>query len=168
MEPRTFPEKISTIDDWAPVVDTTTKSDYLSWEGIATDVKSNQMLSRGTLERDRVFFASGRGKNGSVVEPRHGIKARIGLDMDLGDPAKDVWLFPDAQSQDGSMNVILALPYSTQVIHIGASFDNVEVQSPEATPFDLSSRTIHASSTFSGYVVQVSEKTITLVTPSQR
>lgn len=159
---------MSIIDDWSPVVDMTTTSDDLSWEAAARVAESDRKLSRGITKRDRVFLASGRGKTGCVVEPRYGIKARIGLEMDLGDPAKDVWLFPDSQLQDGSMNVVLALPHSTQVIHLSATFEDIVAESPDTTPFDLSSRTIHASCASPGYVVQVSESSVTLITPLQR
>lgn len=147
----------------------TTTSDSLSWETAARHAEGNDGLIRRTLKRDRVFLASGRGKKGCVVEPRYGIKARIGSELDLGDPAKDVWAFPDLQLQDGSMNVVLAQPHSTQVIHLSEDFQDVVAESPDTTPFDLSSRTIHASRTCSGRViVQVSEKAITLVAVSQR
>lgn len=147
----------------------TTTSDSLSWETVASDIGRNEAPPKRTLKRDRIFFASGRGKKGCVVEPRFGIKARIGSELDLGDPAKDVWAFPDLQLQDGSMNVVLSQPYSTQVIHLSEDFQDVVAESPDTTPFDLSSRTIHASNLCSGRViVQVSEKAITLIAPSQR
>lgn len=159
---------MSTIEDWTPVLDMSTTSDFISWEDAAREGQSNEVLSRGKLKRDRLFLASGRGKQGCVVEPRYGVKAKIGLELDLEDPAKDVWLLPDSRSEAGGMNLVVALPHSTQVLHISQGFDDVTAESSETTSFDLRWRTLYVSCAPSDHIVQISEKTISLITPSQR
>lgn len=116
----------------------------------------------------RLFFASGRGASGSLVELRIGLKARIGTELDVGQPVKQAWLFADQRVGDGSMYAILAQPHCTSILCFAADFVDVREEAAGTTPFDTTSRTLHAIQTGSGMIVQVSERLVTLVTASQR
>lgn len=117
---------------------------------------------------NKIFLATGRGPEGSLLEPRVGIKARIGIDMDVGEPIKQAWLFPDQRLGDGSFCVILSSPYSTLVLTLDGNLGDVEAETSELTHFDLTSRTLHAARTPSNMIIQITETAITLVVASQR
>lgn len=97
-----------------------------------------------------------------------GMQARIGLDMDFGEPPRQAWVFPDLRQRDGGLHAIIALPYSSAVLRFSPDFREVGSEAVESTPFDLTARTICATQVASNMIIQVTEASITLVTPSQR
>ncbi|CAH0021859.1 unnamed protein product [Clonostachys rhizophaga] len=163
---RQEPEKIMAIPNWSPVVDATTTDLNTSLVSVAP---ANQRgdNSRGHKPPDRIFLASGRGATGSVTEIRHGIQARIGLDLELGEPVRQVWLFSDDRLESGSMVAILALPYSTAILSFSSNLEDVVAEPADQTPFDSTARTLCSARIVSDVIIQVTEETITIVTHSQ-
>lgn len=96
------------------------------------------------------------------------MQARIGLDMDFGEPTREAWMFPDIRQRDGSSQAIIALPHSSAVLCFSPDFKDVHAETEESTSFDLSSRTIFVTQSVDDMIIQVTETSITLVTPSQR
>lgn len=97
-----------------------------------------------------------------------GMQARIGLDIDFGEPTSQAWMFSDIRLQDGSYYALIALPYSTTVLCFSQDFKEVRAESAETTPFDLAARTVFATLASNDMIIQVTEASITLVTSSQR
>jgi hypothetical protein len=160
-------QQISTIPNWTPVIDAVSTDDPESLSSVDT-TRPNTVDSRLSNRPSRIFFATRRGPRGSVVEPRVGMQARIGLEMDFGEPTSQAWMFPDIRSQDGSSYAIISLPYSTTVLCFSQDFKEVRSEPAETTPFDLSARTVLATHAPDDMIVQITETSITLVTPSQR
>ncbi|CAH0059660.1 unnamed protein product [Clonostachys solani] len=166
LEARQEPEKIMVIPNWSPVVDATTTDLNTSLVSMAP-ANQHGDNSRGHETPDRIFLATGRGATGSVTEIRHGIQARIGLDLELGEPVRQAWLFSDDRLGSGSMVAILALPYSTAILSFSSNLEDVVAEPADQTPFDSSTRTLCSARIVSDVIVQVTEETITLVTHSQ-
>lgn len=160
-------ERVSTFANWSPIVDMTTVRDYSRHGGVESgDLDGAE--SRLQQRPDRLFLASGRGASGSLVELRVGLKARIGTELDVGEPVKQAWLFADRRLNDGTMCAILAQPHCTTVLYFAADFIDVREEDAEVTLFDTTSRTLHAIQTPGGVIVQASERMVALVTASQK
>ncbi|KAF4125290.1 thermotolerance protein [Geosmithia morbida] len=156
-------EQISAFSNWSPATDMAmTNSNRPKVSGFA-----HGLDLREQYKPERVFLASGRGATGCLTELRFGLKARIGIDLDIGEIVRQVWLFSDESSNDGAMHAILALPHSTTVLRFESGFADVRAESEETSHFDTTFRTLHAIRTASGSIVQVSEGLITLVTESR-
>ena len=150
----------------------TTTNDYSSWHPNKADLQLAQ--PRPTTQRrnkmrkqDDIFSASGRGLTGSVVQWRWGIQARIGLDIETGEPIRQAWTFTTHQANERVLYGLLALPHSSVVLRFSESLDQVDAVPPEDTPFDLASRTLHAIQVEDS-IVQVTERSINVATPTAR
>lgn len=169
--PRKDPQQVSVIPNWSPVVDLVTTDTNPSWRSDSKrkDLSTKRKVSSNSRPKsDRIFCTSGRGPRSSLTELRWGIQARIGLEFDHDQHVRQSWMFPvEAQGERG-FYVILSLPHSTDVLHFPADLSNANALSPEACPFDTSSRTISAFQTEQTVIIQVSETSTYLVAPTQR
>ncbi|KAL7933812.1 mono-functional DNA-alkylating methyl methanesulfonate N-term domain-containing protein [Trichoderma chlorosporum] len=170
LAPREDIQQISTIPNWSPVIDMTTTNEYSSWHGNNTNLQIAQpkltTQQRNKMRKqDSVFSASGRGLKGSVVQWRWGIQARIGLDIETGEPIRQAWTFTQRQNNQVALFGLLALPHSSLVLRFSESLDQVDAVPADDTPFDLASRTLHTIQV-SETVVQVTETSINVVTPT--
>lgn len=104
---------------------------------------------------------------GSVVQWRWGIQARIGLDIETGEPIRQAWTFTTRHGSETVLYGLLALPHSSTVLRFSESLDQVDMVPAEDTPFDLVSRTLHVVQV-SDIIVQVSETSINVATPRGR
>ncbi|SCO23421.1 probable FUN12-general translation factor eIF2 homolog [Fusarium fujikuroi] len=158
--PRKDPQQVSIIPNWSPVVDLVTTDTNISWRSNSRrkDLSTKRKVSSNSRPKsDRIFCTSGRGPRSSLTELRWGIQARIGLEFDHDQHVRQSWMFPvEAQGERG-FYVILSLPHSTDVLHFPADLSNANALSPEACPFDTSSRTISACQTEQTVIIQVSE-----------
>ncbi|KAK2678124.1 Cleavage/polyadenylation specificity factor, A subunit, N-terminal [Fusarium oxysporum f. sp. vasinfectum] len=168
--PRKDPQQVSVIPNWSPVVDLVTTDTNPSWRSDSKrkDLSTKRKVSSNSRPKsDRIFCTSGRGPRSSLTELRWGIQARIGLEFDHDQHVRQSWMFPvEAQGERG-FYVILSLPHSTDVLHFPADLNNANALSPEACPFDTSSRTISAFQTEQTVIIQVSETSTCLVAPTQ-
>ncbi|KAH7178438.1 mono-functional DNA-alkylating methyl methanesulfonate N-term-domain-containing protein [Fusarium sp. MPI-SDFR-AT-0072] len=169
--PRKDPQQVSVIPNWSPVVDLVTTDTNPSWRSDSKrkDLSTKRKVSSNSRPKsDHIFCTSGRGPRSSLTELRWGIQARIGLEFDHDQHVRQSWMFPvEAQGERG-FYVILSLPHSTDVLHFPADLSNANALSPEACPFDTSSRTISAFQTEQTVIIQVSETSTCLVAPAQR
>ena len=148
------------------MVDITTTSKEFDWDSDAsTNVET--AVESYDYKPDRMFLASGRGERGSLTEFRTGLRARIALDIDIGEPISQAWMFSD-EGDLGGTHAILALPYSTVVLPLPQQDDDVQICPSTDTHFRLDSRTLHLTRLSNGVTVQVTERSITLIAPSQR
>lgn len=118
-------------------------------------------------KQDSIFSASGRGLRGSVVQWRWGIQARIGLDIETGEPIRQAWTFTAHRNNERELYGLLALPNSSVVLRFSESLDQVDAVPAEDTPFDLASRTLHAVQVLET-IVQMTEVSINVATPTAR
>ncbi|UKZ73493.1 hypothetical protein TrVFT333_001140 [Trichoderma virens FT-333] len=170
LAPRQDLQKVGILPNWSPVVDMTTTNEFSSWYGSNADHQLAQ--SRTTSQQrnkirkqDSIFSASGRGLEGSVVQWRWGIEARIGLDIETGEPIRQAWTFTAHRNNDRELYGLLALPHSSVVLRLSESLDQVDAIPPEDTPFDLASRTLHTVQV-SETIVQITEMSINVATPT--
>ncbi|KAL6814223.1 mono-functional DNA-alkylating methyl methanesulfonate N-term domain-containing protein [Trichoderma camerunense] len=170
LAPREDLQQVSILPNWSPVVDMTTTNEYSSWHGNNTDLQTAQ--SRSTTQKrnkmrkqDSIFTASGRGLRGSVVQWRWGIQARIGLDIETGEPIRQAWTFTAQRNNERELYGLLALPHSSVVLRFSESLDQVDAVPAEDTPFDLASRTLHTIQV-SETIVQITEVSINVATPT--
>ncbi|PNP57302.1 hypothetical protein FNYG_15259 [Fusarium nygamai] len=169
--PRKDPQQVSIIPNWSPVVDLVTTDTNPSWRSDSRrkDLSTKRRVSSNPRPKsDRIFCTSGRGPRSSLTELRWGIQARIGLEFDHDQYVRQSWMFPVEAQGDRSFYVILSLPHSTDVLHFPADLSNANALSPDACPFDTSSRTISAFQTEQAVIIQVSETSTCLVAPTQR
>ncbi|KAG5983839.1 hypothetical protein E4U55_006989 [Claviceps digitariae] len=156
LAPRTDLERVSELPNWSPVVD------------MATSARASlPQTSRTYLKPDMVFSASGRGLKGNVTHWRWGIRGRIGLEIDPGEPSRRSWGFSmgSSSSVDG-LYALLALPNASMVLRFSKDFAQVDSLEADNTAFDLSSRTLDAHQTDSGLIIQVTESSISLISAS--
>jgi hypothetical protein len=113
---------------------------------------------------DRVFSASGRGVGGSIIEWRWGFEARIGLDIDTEELIRRSWAFMVKQR----LNVLVSLPHSSMMLELSEDMEQVDAVSQEDTCFDLTSRTLTAAQLMEDGVLQITESSITVLTPDER
>ena len=134
-------------------------------------------------KRNQMFAISGRGACAAITEYRIGLQADIGLDMDFGEPVQRCWIFqgqftppspPPASDGDAATakalqyHVLLALPDSSAVLGLPYDVGEAVLFSPDETPFDLTQRTVNAVQSPDGTIIQVTERSTTIITPYSR
>ena len=119
-------------------------------------------------QKDRVFCTSGRGPRSSLTELRWGIQARIGLEFDYDQPVRQSWMFPMESQGERGFYAVLSLPHSSDVLHFPGDLSNASALSPDACPFDTSSRTISAIQNDQGTIIQITETCTSFIAPFQR
>lgn len=150
----------------------TTTNEFSTWGANNTDLQIGQHQSAAVQQnrvrkQDSIFSASCRGLKGSVVQWRWGIQARIGLDIETGEPIRQAWTFTTHHGNATVLYGLLALPHSSIVLRFSENLDQVDAVPTEDTPFDLTSRTLHAVQV-SDIIVQVTETSINVATPTGR
>ncbi|KAG9257331.1 mono-functional DNA-alkylating methyl methanesulfonate N-term-domain-containing protein [Emericellopsis atlantica] len=164
IKPRGAPELKSRLPSWTPIVDVTSTTLVTKWDAPNTSTPHSSQKQI----KDRLFFASGRGKDGAIVESRYGLRARIGIEVDIGEPIRQAWIFADnGRKDDNGVWVLAALPDSTKLLYIPDQYDEILDETASGASFGCSSRTLCAGQLPSGMIVQVSEGCVTLVTGSQ-
>ncbi|KAF5025461.1 hypothetical protein F66182_2437 [Fusarium sp. NRRL 66182] len=157
---RSDPQHVSAIPNWSPVVDLVTTDINSSWAGDGArkhvSTRRNPPLNL-TQKPDRVFCTSGRGPRSSLTELRWGIQARIGLEFEYDQPVRQSWMFQVEIEGERGFYAILSLPHSSDVLHFPADLSNANALSPDACPFDTSSRTVSATQNGQKMIVQVTE-----------
>ncbi|KAL7926328.1 mono-functional DNA-alkylating methyl methanesulfonate N-term domain-containing protein [Trichoderma austrokoningii] len=169
LAPREDIQQVSILSNWSPVIDITSTNEFPTWSANGTDLQPGQhqptTIQRNKVrQQDSIFSASCRGLKGSVVQWRLGLQARIGLDIETGEPIRQAWTFTTHRGIEPVLYGLLALPHSSTVLRFSESLDQVDMVPAEDTPFDLTSRTLHAVQV-SDIIVQVSETSINVATP---
>ncbi|GAB0133592.1 hypothetical protein EsDP_00001998 [Epichloe bromicola] len=161
LAPRTDLERVGVLPNWSPVVDVATSS----WRSSRSSLPEP---NRSFLKPDSLFSASGRGLKGNLTQWRWGIQGRIGLDIDSGEPTKRSWGFSMDGGPGGGNGLygLLSLPNASIVLQFSKDFAQVDLLEADNTGFDLASRTLDAYQTDSGPIVQVTERSISLLSAS--
>ncbi|KND90349.1 hypothetical protein TOPH_05044 [Tolypocladium ophioglossoides CBS 100239] len=171
LAPRTELEQASILPNWSPVVDVATTTGCSTRNTPATGTRAasarQTTSSKALAKPDSVFTASGRGANGSVTQWRRGIQGRIGLDIESGEPIRQSWAFKLDNRGRSGLCALLALPHSSVVLQFSEDFSQVDALTAEDAHFDIASRTLDACRTPQGMIVQVTERSVTLVTGSE-
>lgn len=131
-------------------------------------VRHRNMASTLTRKPDSIFTASGKGLKGSITQWRWGVQAKIGLDIESGEPNRQAWIFSAGDHGGSSLLGILTLPHSSRVLQFAKDFSQVQEIEAEDTPLDLSSRTLFATQQSGGDILQVTEEYISVAGTSQR
>ncbi|OAA39866.1 thermotolerance protein [Beauveria brongniartii RCEF 3172] len=155
LAPRTDLDQVNTTPNWSPVVDVATTYEPVT----AKDAGARQRTATLMTSRkpDSIFTASGRGCKGSITQWRSGIQAKIGLDIESGEPNKQAWVFPVIEQGTTSLFGILTLPHSTRVLQFAKDFGQVQEIEAEDTWLDLSSRTLFATQQPDNSILQITE-----------
>ena len=109
---------------------------------------------------DRIFAASGHGLTGCITEYRHGLKADIGLELEIGDGLKQAWLL-NFSNTHGRYDLLWTTPIHSQVRELPEDFSDLTDPEPDQVLYDLSSPTL-AAAQVNGVTVQVTTASITL------
>lgn len=121
------------------------------------------------VKPDRVFAAAGRGRNGSIVEYRHGLRANIGIDFDFGTVVKRCFMLPANVSEpDYGHHLLLSLPGRSALLRFDSDFSATFDVEPDETLYDISSPTLMAKRVSEDFIVQVTESGIVLINSSAR
>lgn len=175
--PREQVVRLSQIPNWSPTVDFVTTNESRRWDehGGATgktrigSEKDPEALSPGFFKPDRVFAAAGRGRNGSIVEYRHGLRANIGIDFDFGTVVKRCFMLPANVSEpDYGHHLLLSLPGRSALLRFDSDFSATFDVEPDETLYDISSPTLMAKRVSEDFIVQVTESGIVLINSSAR
>ena len=113
---------------------------------------------------DRAFGTSGHGIKGSITEYRYGLKAGIGLDLDLGHAVdiKAAWLFPSAYGS-GTEGYHLLLSVGGGSVLLLLSEDLSQTESISESPtYDISTPTLAVAET-RGFLIQVTAAFVVLL-----
>ncbi|KAF7547792.1 hypothetical protein G7Z17_g7475 [Cylindrodendrum hubeiense] len=143
--------QVSTIPNWSPVIDLATTDECPSWtaETQATEVISRRKASSNVLRKPNRIFS------------------RIGLEFEWDQPVRQSWMFPVEIRGEMGFYALLSLPHSSDVLHLPSDLTNANALTPDASPFDTTSRTIYAVQNEQMTIVQITETSVTLVAPSQ-
>jgi hypothetical protein len=127
------------------------------------------VLSSSFSKPDRIFAAAGRGRNGSIVEYRHGLRANIGIDFDLGTVVKRCFMLPANVSEpEYGHHLLLSLPGRSVLLRFDSEFSTTYDVDPEDTLYDISSPTLTAKRVSKELIAQVTEDGIVLINSSTR
>jgi hypothetical protein len=141
-----------------------TTDEYSTWDQtVGVPVRPRTQKSKGRC--DRVFSASVWGIKGTVTEHRCGIQANTFLDLDVGAPVRQSWVFPEF---DGGAAVLLSLPGASAVQLLKRDLSDEIEEGSRAGMFDTTSRTLAADEATGGVVVQVTEDAVNIIAQSQR
>ncbi|OTB00057.1 hypothetical protein M426DRAFT_15804 [Hypoxylon sp. CI-4A] len=164
VEARQSPQRIGSIPNWSPTVD------FAVTESSTDESRGDEDAPDAIIpyQSNKIFACSGRGITGAITEFRYGIQARIGLDLTYSSNIKQCWAIPDFDetAEDGFF-LLLALPNASAVLRLSRDLSEVSEKDDDATPYDLSSTTLAVQET-PGVVIQVTESSITIVTPTSR
>ncbi|KAL1869983.1 hypothetical protein VTK73DRAFT_2877 [Phialemonium thermophilum] len=157
-------ELLGVLPNSAPTIDCTIASNpSTTRQGVPTSADPMAQRRDQVTKPDRIFATSGRGRKGSVAEYRHGLQARIGLDLEYGTDIRKAWVFPSTiPGSSNGFHLLLSLPNSTGVLHLSRDLSHGTELEPTSAQYDLSSRTLAAISN-DGLVIQVTENHIVLV-----
>ncbi|KEY70872.1 hypothetical protein S7711_00718 [Stachybotrys chartarum IBT 7711] len=168
---RTSFERVSVIANWAPVLDATTTSEASSWSSEGANNETRNARQPGYItprkKPEAIFTASGRGLQGTVTEWRTGIQARVGLDIETEEVIRQAWAFSEDDYDIEGLQVLLAVPQGTVVLRFSPDLSQATALTPGTTPFDLAASTLYATVLMAQLVVQITETSVTLVTPTQ-
>jgi hypothetical protein len=156
---------LGTLPNWAPTVDFITTDLFSTWDQ-ETDVHGNKMVpwsERQPHRPDRVFATSGRGMKGSITEFRHGMEAKIGIELDYGDILRQIWALPAVNG----FHLLLSLPDRSTVLQLSSDLSSAaELQvAEENVQYDLSSRTLALEKLTDEVWVQITELWVVLTSP---
>lgn len=137
---------------------------------MAKDLGARQRNGHSITGRkpDSIFTASGRGCKGSITQWRSGVQAKIGLDIESGEPNKQAWIFPVNEVGGSSLFGILTLPHSSRVLQFAKDFSQVQEIEAEETSLDLSSRTLFATQQHGNSILQVTEAFICITGSAEK
>lgn len=177
--PRTDITKLCRIPNWSPAVDFVTTSASSRWDntdgatGKTADGQTSQGIAASSTfsKPDRIFAATGRGYNGSIVEFRYGLHANIGIDFDCGTMVKKSFLFPENALDSASGHLLLmSLPGKSALLHFDSKFRAASATEwdQDCTAYDLSCSTFLATLIDAGTVLQVTEDNIVFMGPATR
>ncbi|KAJ4165348.1 hypothetical protein LMH87_006982 [Akanthomyces muscarius] len=166
LAPRTDLDQVNVTPNWSPVVDVATTYEPV----IARDPGARQRNGPSMTGRkpDSIFTASGRGCKGSITQWRSGVQAKIGLDIESGEPNKQAWIFPVNEQGGPALFGILTLPHSTRVLQFAKDFSQVQEIEGEDTLLDLSSRTLFATQQPDSSILQITEAFICITGPAEK
>ena len=175
--PREQVVRLSQIPNWSPTVDFVTTNESRRWDdhnratgktGTGSE-KDADNQSSGFFKPDKIFAAAGRGRNGSIVEYRHGLRANIGIDFDLGTVVKRCFMLPANVSEpDYGHHLLLSLPGRSALLRFDPDFSTTYDVDPDETMYDISSPTLTAKRVSGDLIVQVTESGIVLMNSSTR
>lgn len=166
LAPRTDLDQVNVTPNWSPVVDVATTHEPVT----ARDPGARQRNGPNMTGRkpDSIFTASGRGCKGSITQWRSGVQAKIGLDIESGEPNKQAWIFPVNEEGDSTLFGIVTLPHSTRVLQFAKDFSQVQEIEGEDTSLDLSSRTLFATQQYESSILQITEAFICIAGPGKQ
>ncbi|KAK7697896.1 hypothetical protein SLS64_013065 [Diaporthe eres] len=173
--PREQVVRLSQIPNWSPTVDFVTTNESRRWDdhnGATGKTRTGLekeagALSSGFFKPDRIFAAAGRGRNGSIVEYRHGLRANIGIDFDFGTVVKRCFMLPaNVSAPDYGHHLLLSLPGRSALLRFDSDFSATFDVDPDETLYDTSSPTVTAKRISEDFIVQVTENGIVLINSS--
>lgn len=171
--------KLCRIPNWSPAVDFVTTSTSSRWDdthgatGKTMDGQTNPASSAPSSfsKPDRIYAATGRCKNGSIVEYRHGLQANIGIDFDCGTVIRKSFMFPEnpLDAESGHL-LLLSIPGKSALLQFDSKFRAASAQELDehSTVYDLSCSTFLAQLIDEGTVLQVTEQNVVFVGPATR
>ena len=161
---REAPTFTESIQNWSPAHDLATDSideeDRDHHEQNLSAKKHREFVP----QPDRIFCCAGKGASGTITEFRHGLEASVGLEMSYDAQIMDIWVLSsemeDHDGDEGSL-FLLSLGDRSSVLHLSSNAMEIVELEPQATKFDLTSRTI-AATMHGQYQIQVTEKSIVI------
>ncbi|KAI0185644.1 mono-functional DNA-alkylating methyl methanesulfonate N-term-domain-containing protein [Xylaria flabelliformis] len=166
--PRANPQRFGSLPNWSPMVDLVLTKDASGYaqpdfKRLPPPIEKPQSQ---TLPPEKIYVCSGRDKSGAIVEMRHGIEAKIGLDLLYSSPIKKCWVIPSFESTpEAGFFILLALPETSALLHISHNLSEVSEKDQHTVNFDLLSTTlaVHVSKDL---VIQITAAHATIISPT--
>lgn len=132
------------------------------------NARQRQPIDASLRRPESIYTVAGRGTNGNVIEWRWGIQGRVGLDLEVPLGPSRVWLFKaESLGLPGWLSIISS-PHSSAILNLEENFLSAQDLSEIDNGFDDSSRTIMAQQVSESTIVQITETTISVISPSIR
>ncbi|KAI1148819.1 mono-functional DNA-alkylating methyl methanesulfonate N-term-domain-containing protein [Nemania diffusa] len=171
LEARQNPKRLGLLSNWSPTSDLVLAKDVSAYS--KSDLRKSSkrpLLAKKAQNRrpapERVFACSGRDLSGAIVELRHGIEAKIGLDLSYTSPIKKCWVIPSfGITPSVGFCMLLSLLDNSALLHISHDLSKVSEKTQDEVEFDLLSTTL-AVLVSKDAVIQITTTHATIVSPT--
>lgn len=172
--PRTVITKLCRIPNWSPTPDFVTTAKASRWDNVSgageDDYAGPSRALPDFYKPDKLYAVAGRASNGSIVEYRIGMQANIGIEFDFGVVIKRCFMFHEDNHPTSGYQLLLSVPGRSAQLAFDSKFSSQSASDVEQahTLYDLGSPTLLAVEVDEGVTIQVTERGLVFVSPSNR
>lgn len=156
--------KIFSLPNWTPLIDFIGDNT----RGVGGNMSRMALISKTGQNHQRLFASTGRGsRHGTITEIRYGIEAFKNIGIELSHSGvTQIWSLEWAQNNNPSLLILLSYPTTTALVIIDAEGISHNQRGEKESKIDYDVKTIAAAATKTGLIIQVTNMSIRVVSPS--